>query len=250
MTVRRSCRWLAVALLLPLSAGGAALDGLRERLQAAVYAGDSAELLAIEEALAGQEEDWARYELAYTRFRLAELAIDSDRRAAKRRLNQCIDELKTLLRERPAEPEFLALLATCYGTSSALYMLRAATRGMAADRALRRALQLAPDNPRVRLQEGISLLYRPAAFGGDPAKAAAALRAAIDAFETWDAPTPQHPRWGQAEAWLYLARAWRRLDRLEDARSALQRALAIAPGYRAAERELAALAGGPDAVAP
>ena len=244
IVIARICWLLALvapAGLLAAEPDAARLLSLRDRLDTAVAAADRATLMEIGESLEQLAGDWARYYLVYTHSRLGELLIDEDRKQAKRYLNRCIDELKDLLQDQPEHAEALALQAGCYGLSSALYMLRAATRGMAADRALQRARKIAPDNPRVLLQEGISLLYRPAAFGRDVKQARARFQAAAEGFASWEPPSVLAPRWGEAEAWLYLGRAWRALEQPAEARAALLRALEITPGYRAAERELAAL---------
>lgn len=221
-----------------LSAAAVAdLAALRDRAEAAARRGDVTGLEAALGELAGRKETLAGYYRAYAHYRLGELLAGEERRA-KGHLNDCIDELKSVTADRPEFAEASALLATCYGVSAPYYMLRAATRGMAANGALERAMAAAPDNPRVILADGISLYFRPGAFGGDPARAATRLAEALARYADYRAWGPAAPGWGEAEAWLYLGRIRLEAGDPAGARTAVARALALAPDYQAA-RQLA-----------
>ncbi len=71
-----------------------------------------------------------------------------------------------------AEPRELALLAGLWGYHAAeTSVINAARSGMRSDALLKRAVQLAPDDPVVLLIEAQSYLFRPAIFGGSAGKA-------------------------------------------------------------------------------
>jgi tetratricopeptide (TPR) repeat protein len=69
---------------------------------------------------------------------------------------------------------------------------------------LERALQSAPDNPRVLWVQGGSYLFKPAAFGGDPARAEKIYAQQVQVAPPVDAHSPL-PDWGKAEGWMSLA---------------------------------------------
>jgi tetratricopeptide (TPR) repeat protein len=74
-----------------------------------------------------------------------------------------------------------------------------------AARLLARAKELEPDNPRVLWVAGGELLFKPAAVGGNPARAVELYRRAVDL-----APAPARsplPDWGKAESLMALAYA-------------------------------------------
>ncbi len=212
----------------------------RDQLDQAVTSGDGEQLESLAASFASESGSLAVYYQAYTHYRLGELRFE-DKKLGKKHLNRCIDLLKPLVKEDPQFGEALSLLATCYGVSAPFYMFRAATRGIAANKAQEEAMQAAPDNPRVILADGISLYFRPGAFGGDKDKAAQRLREALQRFADFQPASDDSPRWGEAEAWLYLARIARDQDDPEAARAAFTEALQLAPDFRAAREELASL---------
>jgi Flp pilus assembly protein TadD len=93
-----------------------------------------------------------------------------------------------------------------------------------------RAADLAPNNPRVWLLKGISSIFTPAIFGGGLDDAERHLRKAIGLFEAERAVAPA-PSWGHADAWIWLGQAYERLKKPAEARTAYERALAIAPAH-------------------
>jgi tetratricopeptide (TPR) repeat protein len=109
------------------------------------------------------------------------------------------------------------------------------------------ALELArerdDDNPRIVLVEAWALQR---GAGSDAARAeavAAKLEAAVEAFDAW-APSIDDPDWGQAEALTALARNALERGQIRVARDLIERALLVAPEYRAAvELKLAVQSG-------
>jgi tetratricopeptide (TPR) repeat protein len=230
---------------LPAGAETTDIDSLRSQVDEAYYARDANRVEKVREALLAPgrspaDADTALYYAAYARFRQSLLAA-GDKKAARRYLDGCIEDLEALVARRTDDARAHAMLASCYGTSAQYYLVRAAARGIRAGSHLDEARKLAPDDPWVILQDAISDYSRPAAFGGDKQLAQQKLERAAALFAAEHAPGATAGVWGEAEAWLYLGRLHRDAGRTSEARQALERALALAPANRDAQEELAAL---------
>lgn len=109
-------------------------------------------------------------------------------------------------------------------------MLKGMTMGPRADRALDRALELGPSNPRVWLAKGISTLHKPGFTGGGADNALEALERGIALLDS-DRPGRGHPVGGGAELWAWVGVAHLREDRRQEARTAFEQALALEPDF-------------------
>jgi hypothetical protein len=101
------------------------------------------------------------------------------------------------------------------------------------ERALALARERDDDNPRIALVEAWAMMQ---AAGSDTAKRDAAstkLEAVVEAFEMW-APSLEDPDWGYAEALTALAATALERGQARTARDFIERALLLAPDYRAA----------------
>ena len=222
------------------------LGDLEQRLMSAHYRADAAELMAGRQqalALAGPGDTgfFAGYLAAWASYRMAQVH-EAERKLARDLLDGCIDELNELLEGRSGElaAEGHALLATCYGNSAAYYRPpRVIVRGNRAQRSLDQALALAPENPRVMLQDALSDYSRPAFFGGDVERAERKLERATELFAGQQ--DAEGLSWGEADAWLYLARIRAAAGDGDGARAAGERALALAPDYKEAQEVLSGL---------
>lgn len=240
----RGTPWWSILLLV----GGQALSleqttqvmAIRDGIDEAVLIGDGDALAGYGEQLDAAQGDWVDYYRAYVDYRSSQLA-GTPRKQAKAFLNSCIATLTELVKRRPDLAEAHALHASCYGTSAKFYMLRAAARGSSSSKALKQALKLGSGNPRVLLQDARSLIFRPAILGRDKEKAMERLKLAVELFPNWQSPDPEAPVWGEAEAWLSIARLHREAGDPDQAREAFNKALSVAPSYRVAREELEAL---------
>lgn len=232
------------SVTVPAHAAESLLD-LRDRIERGYNARDNAAIEAVIASLvtsgtsAGQE-DLASYYVAYARLRQSAVSSD-DKPAARRFLELCIDELESLLERRPDDARARALYASCLGSSANYYVLRAATRGLAAGREIAAARKLAPDDPWVVFHDGVSDFMTPAVFGGDSERALEKLQRAAQLLA---ASRPSHqagPVFGESEAWLYIGRVYLATDRRELAREAWEKALALAPDSTDVREELASL---------
>ena len=234
---------VAVCAALAAPAAGEAADfdetfaALVERLERAYPAGDAAELLAVRADLAnlldvGQtagQRSITRYTMAYVNWRLFTIpdAVPADDRAAL--LDDAVDLLTRDLEADDGNAESHALLAGVYGMQIDSAW-KGMTLGRRASRASARALELAPGNPRVLLQDGVGKLHTPRMFGGGADRAEAMLLRAVAAFRTEPSDRPW-PRWGHIDAWAWLGQISAERGDLAPARRYYERALDLEPGF-------------------
>jgi tetratricopeptide (TPR) repeat protein len=225
------------------------LDDGVARAQYAYFTGDSRSL---EEALAlidGLEvpanlNRSKEYYSAYGRWKLAQLYMDAAaqprgdkgaaRSAASKAAQGCIQHSQALLKIDPRVAEGHAFAAVCgVATQPSGNCLRS--------KALRTALELEPNNPRVKLIEAIC-------FRGDnhsPVELFDKLREVVTAFDTAPVSRPGNPDWGQAEALVMLGEVQLQRGDALAARDMIEKALVIAPDYRKAQGLLQAAASRP-----
>lgn len=236
---------MAFALVaLPASAAESLLP-YRDRIEQGYNARDNQ---AIEAAIAdlkkagksSDQEDLATYYTAFARLRQSAIP-GIDKRHARDHLEQCIDELEPLLERRSDYAQARALYASCLGASSSYYVLRAATRGIAAGREMTAALKLAPDNPWVVFQDAVSDFSTPALFGGSKERALDKLQRAAQLFVASRPAGSTEPVFGESEAWLYLGRVYLATGQKDKAREALETARMLAPESADVRDELAKL---------
>lgn len=203
-------------------------------LDRGVTRGDAAALQrarSLFERATGAEEHaaLAHYYVALSSYRLIDLVQDEDRSDAY--MDDAQKHLERALEVRPGWAEAEALLASVYGRKAGGGMFSGMRYGPKASSAMERAIESAPNNPRVLLTEAISLYNKPGMFGGDKEKAVARLNEAIARFEAAPPADPLQPGWGHAEAYAWLGIAHARADRRAEARAAFEMALEVRPGY-------------------
>ena len=76
--------------------------------------------------------------------------------------------------------------------------------GKEANDALAAAMKFDPNNPRLYYLQGMSISYKPAAFGGGKENAKVAFQKALDLYAT-DRPKELHPDWGKIQTVSMLA---------------------------------------------
>lgn len=243
---------LLVLVVLPMSAAlsltsDPTLLSLRDQIEAAYNNRDIAGIESARKALlatpAGSgDRASAEYLAAYGRLRESMVAADlKDKSAAGDYLDDCINELKPVVAANPAFAEARALLGSCYGASTRYHVLSSTVRGMQGGRELAEALKIAPDNPWVVFQNGVSDYSTPAIFGGSDKKALEQLKRAAGLFAASHPTGSASPAWGEAETWLYIGRVYKSLEQPAEAREALNKALGFAPGNKDVRAELATL---------
>lgn len=182
--------------------------------------------------LAGQQKHQmlATYYLAYSNYRLSSLFEDMPEDKKNEYLNTAISQLEKVTEMAPNFAEGWALLGNCYGMK-ATGMFSAMRYGPKSEEAIDKALELAANNPRVEMINGIGLMYKPALFGGSNQKAIAAFKDAGKYYRQWQPESALHPDWGHAENYAWLAQAYLEEDQPQKAREAYKQALRIDPDY-------------------
>jgi tetratricopeptide (TPR) repeat protein len=170
-----------------------------------------------------------QYTLAYADWRLSSL-VERHSDAHESFLEEAEDVLEALLKASPDDAEAQALYGTVNG-NRITGMWSGMKRGPRAAKAFERARDLAPENPRVALQEGVSRLFRPKMAGGSVEQAEKDLRRALDRFEKED-PGHPWPNWGHAEIYGWLGYALVKKGELAEARALYEKALELEPDYR------------------
>ncbi len=210
-------------------------DELRARIERGYAERDVASIEATRVVLLGltttsdRGPDYATsltYYAAYARFRQA-LTVPSNRAVAQIYLEDCIAELRTVVRQEPDHAEAHALLGSCYGMSTLYSVLATVTRGLEARRQMALARGLAPNNPWVVMQDGLADWATPRLVGGDRELALTKLERAAGLFTAAVAAGSDAAAWGAAEAWQQLSLRYRELGRLEAAEVASAQATAL-----------------------
>ena len=232
---------LASALLLgaphSLDAQGADPGEVAERVRAGIAEADiagnhdglaQAVSLARRAVTAFPDDMLVNHYLGYALYRLAGPTMATDVGAALALLEEAGSYLERSIEIKPIA-ESHALLASTLGMRIVSDDL-AMTLGMRSSVELERARTMGPNNPRVRLLQGISAFHSPTMFGGGHDVALEHFLAAIALFAE-DAPEPPLPAWGHAEAYAWLGQTSAALGQSEEARAAYERALELEPAY-------------------
>jgi len=201
----------------------AAVEGSANSLKSA-----REDLLRREAALSvGGSAPLVQYAIAYTAWRMASLSrVPGDERNAM--LDDGVARLQAVVNANPRDAEALALLGGLYALQIGRAPLKAIVLGSRVSGTLDRAAKVAPNNPRVPLQAGVSAFYTPAAFGGGSNEAERLLRRSLELFaqERRDQPWPN---WGRMDAHAWLGQVLARKGDRAAARAEYDEALALAP---------------------
>ncbi len=221
-------------IIVVLMATNAALALVAEDdINRAYYAADVSALEGIRSKLNEEEADEA-YLAAYVDWRLAGIhASRADEDAVDAVLERGQATLEDLIERAPDSAEGWALLSSTYGMRIGIRpMIRGMTMGGKADRAIERAMQLEPQNPRVLIIYAIGKLNTPAMFGGSHDEAVEALEQALAILA---ANGPGRYSWGEADAYIWRGIARQREGNLEQAAADYDAALNAVPSHGWAE---------------
>ena len=205
------------------------------RLEQAALSGSTQELRKIRARLIRElpqspgerPKSFGLYAIAYAGWRMATLP-DVPRSEQDDLLDDAADRLEAILKISPKDAEALALVGAIYGQQAGRSMMRAVVLGPRSMGALERAAQVESANPRLLLQQGISALHTPPAFGGSRDRAEHLLRRSLDEFSR-EPLTKAWPNWGRFDAHAWLGQVLGRKGDLNGARAEYEKALAIAP---------------------
>lgn len=184
-----------------------------------------------------------RYHLAHAEYRSGLLDGENYPRDAKSAFAACIDQLKPLLDRDAGSVEASSLQSACYSNLARFEKLQAVLLRSLAARRLGSAFRLAPRNPRVVYLMALDGLAHAKQGSDEDARAFQQLELAAQLFEQTSATSADAPGWGHAEAYLDLGRQLESRGDLLGARNWIEKSLLVAPDFKAARRQLAALAG-------
>jgi tetratricopeptide (TPR) repeat protein len=224
-----------------------AWQDIESRIQYGYFTEDSHLLSNLQQQLAGADaaDKLAGYYSAFLAYRLAQLSVrggpgggknpptEADKTQARELAGRCVASLDPVLAADKDFAEGLALQAACLGMTAEVGFWRSPMSGVRSGSEFKRALQLAPGNPRVLLLQAFS-----DAGHGNGDRAIEALRKALDSFEAERRDVGHVPAWGAAEAWELMGCIYLRRGEAVAARDALERSLLLAPGYLEARRLL------------
>ena len=207
----------------------------RQMLQAGENAGDLDAMYAaratFERALADTGlSAWGHYYIALTDYRIAGL-LEEKSKDPSEHLNAAVEHLKKATEIDPQAAEAYALLSSVYGWQIGLSPMKSMLLGPRSGRAIQKAEQLAPDNPRVVLSASISDFNTPKMFGGSKEKGLQGFQRATELFAQEEPTDPIQPIWGHREAYAWLGIAYQDRGELESARAAFEKALEIDPDF-------------------
>ncbi len=190
---------------------------------------------------AGGADAALRYHLAHAQYRFGLLALRSRPKAAAPAFADCIDQLKPVLEQDVKSPEALALQSACYGELAKEKHLEAVLLRSREDERLKSAFALAPRNPRVLYLLAMDGLSRSKPNSPENQRALAQLKESAQLFEQTSATRNDAPGWGHAEAYLALGMQLAAHGDVLGARNWIEKSLIVAPDYKAAQKQLAAL---------
>ena len=116
--------------------------------------------------------------------------------------------LKEATRINPEGAEAHALLSSAYGRQIGLSPVKSMFIGPKAGKASKKAMELAPDNPRVVLSAAIGDFNTPRMFGGNKERAMQGFQRAAELFALERPAEPVEPVWGHSEAYAWLGLAY------------------------------------------
>ena len=174
---------------------------------------------------------WSHYYLALADFRIANLLREESKEQAAEHLKTAVEHLQKATKIDPQAAEAYALLSSVYGRQVGMSPMKSMFIGPKLGKAIQKAQQLAPDNPRVVLSAAISDFNTPEMFGGSKEKGLQGFQRAAELFAQEEPTDPIQPVWGHSEAYAWLGIAYQGQGELESARSAFEKALEVDPDF-------------------
>lgn len=245
------CLWHLAAFVFASTAGAQQGGDLQAQILYAFYIEDVNELSSLVQLLSTQQQtngadDSLRYHLAHARYRIGLLTAQNRSASSDSAFAACINELKPLLERQADNVEALALQSACYSNLALVRGLSAVVLRSRGEERIERAAALAPRNPRVELLRAQATLSygrsgKIRAGTPDSARALGQLQLAAQVFELSTATGSEGPDWGHAETYLALGRQLQAAGDVIGARNWIEKSLIVAPDFKAAQRQRAAL---------
>ena len=194
----------------------------------ATYQHDIPELNALADSSAG-------YNKAYALYRLAQVNMpNEDKSAVIAHLNDALTALTPI-----SDPEAEVLKAAILGLLMGADPKSASTLYPQVQQTLTAAKAHKSAKPRALLIEGINAFYVPPAFGGGTEKARLLFKEALSYYQS---PVKNaQVSWGEVETYIWLGQVLEQEGQKEEARSAYEEALTLAPNCTWAKHQLSQL---------
>lgn len=177
---------------------------------------------------------WGYYYIALADYRIADYLLaagEENKAAASEHLKTTVEHLQKAIEIDPQAVEAYSLLSSAYGRQIGLNPIKGVVLGRRAQKALKKAAQIAPDNPRVALCMAIRDFNTPGMFGGSKEKGLRGFQRAAELFAQQEPSAPIYPTWGHSRTYAWLGLAHQDRGELALARAAFAKALAINPDF-------------------
>ena len=200
----------------------------------AMYAAKATFERALAAASTRSAESWGHYYIALADYRIADYLLaagEENKGAASEHLKATVEHLQKATEIDPQAAEAYSLLSSAYGRQIGLNPIKGMTLGRRAEQALKKAVQLAPDNPRVVLCTAVRDFNTPGMFGGSKEKGLQGFQRAAELFAREEPSDPIRPVWGHSRTYAWLGLAYQDRGELALARAAFAKALAINPDF-------------------
>jgi tetratricopeptide (TPR) repeat protein len=224
---------------------------IESRIQYGYFTEDQRALHALVEPLTSNDahDRLKSYYAGLLAYREIQLALPTPPRRngrtkseARQMLERCVSSLDHALEAQKDFADALALQSACLEQLADLSSWGSPFAGSKSASQLRKALQIAPKNPRVLLLDAVSDYEHPKS--ADAPRSCDKFKNTAAVFETERADVDQVPGWGAAEAYTWLGRCYLGNGDAVPARDALERALLIAPEFGQAKRLLSSITSG------
>lgn len=186
-----------------------------------------------------EDEGLAKFAHYYAASAASELAniLDESGESGVRRtilgyVDYAIEHLEAAVALDESFAEGWLMLSAAYAQKITVKPLNAVGLGRKFNRAMNRAQELEPENPRVVLLKAITDYNLPRIVGGNKDRAVDGLLRAASLYETETVGDPVLPSWGHDQAYARLGIAYMDQGDFEGAREALGKALVLNPDYR------------------
>jgi len=135
----------------------------------------------------------------------------------------------------PKDAEAIAIYSSFLGFRLAIHPFKALTLGVQSKQLIAKAMDMAPNNPWVLLEQANALLYTPSLFGGNPEQALKIYNQSIALIEKQG---NTECSWNYLNAYINLAYCQIKLKQYAAAQQTYNRLLTIAPNFRWVKQEL------------
>ncbi len=206
----------------------------QEKIQSAINDWELKKMMdarAYFERILNQEEmEWlTHYYVAYCDYRLTTYVFSkNDMKGAKKYINDGIKHLKVCIDANPNFAEAYSMLSSFYGNKIAIMPWTGFWYGPKTGKLMQQAIEIGFDNPRVRLQQGISYYFTPEQWGGSKQLAKESFQKATKLFQT-KLNNPVLPNWGHSEVYGWLGSVEYKLGDIDAAKVNFDKALEIDP---------------------